>query len=80
MQLTIDQVFALRDVFAKEYHFKVVTQRLDTKTVPQQQAFRHLSNFVFEEDEDDALLIVYYAGHGGSKASEMGQISLSGYV
>lgn len=77
-RLTSGQVFALRDVFQQDYRFKVITQKLDTRSYPEPQAFRHLSNFVYEEDDENGLLIVYYAGHGGSEANEMGQISFTG--
>jgi hypothetical protein len=45
---------------------------------PQQQAFKHLSDFVYNNDGPTNLLIVYYAGHGGpgSQANDSGEITL----
>lgn len=78
MSLTSSQVSKLRKVFEQHYRFKVVTKSLDTKTVAQIQAFRHLSAFVGDEDDENGLLIVYYVGHGGTEATSLGNITLSG--
>ena len=76
--LTMCQVFTLRDVFRDLFKFSVDTRALSRDQLPQLQAHHFLSEFALREDADNGLLIVYYAGHGGSKASELGHITLSG--
>lgn len=47
----------------------------------QQQAQHFLSGFVAEEDEEQGLLIIYFAGHGYSEAyTKTGDIHITGYV
>ena len=70
----------MQAVFRDQYHFDVRKKLLHTQSDPQSQAFRHLSEFVDDENRPNRLLIVYYAGHGFSRAADTreGRISLSG--
>lgn len=72
------KVNELRGVFEDEYGFKVTLHKLDTEKLAEHQAYKHMADFLCEEDSSNSLLIVYYAGHGGSEVGEMGQITLSG--
>lgn len=58
------QVDRLSDVFSKRYRFGVTEKRLNTQKSAQLQIHRHLANFVYDEDDEHTLLIIYYAGHG----------------
>lgn len=62
------QIEDLKDVFENTYHFTVRQKQLETgrdgKADPSAQLNHHLAQFIYEEDKDDSLLIVYYAGHG----------------
>lgn len=64
MPLTPEQVKTLRAVLEKDYHFAVHEKYLHTRQSPQNQLICHLADFVRDEDDENALLIVYYAGHG----------------
>ncbi|KAK3616602.1 Phosphatidylinositol-4-phosphate 5-kinase [Elasticomyces elasticus] len=69
----------LRLVFEELYGFKVREETLNLKRKAQHQASRILSDFVHEEDAEQGLLIVYYAGHGyTSEASESGELNMIG--
>jgi hypothetical protein len=60
------QIGDLEKVFQTEYNFNVTRRALnppDNKDVTL-RIHMFLANFVFEHDADDALLIIYYAGHG----------------
>lgn len=61
-----------------QYHFHVRTRLIHAERDPQPQAFRYLSEFVDDENGPQRLLIIYYAGHGWSKAADDGKIKLSG--
>ena len=67
----------LQKVFQDKYNFKVYRRQINDKKKPQVQAHKYLSDFVYEEDGERTLLIVYYAGHGfaGEKA---GTLNLAG--
>jgi hypothetical protein len=67
----------LRKVFEDIYRFKVCEQRLNSQKRVDHQLRKHLSNFVHDGDADNALLIVYYAGHG---LPEGGKLWLQGYI
>ena len=58
------QVESLQNVLESDYGFKVYNKQLHIKKRPQQQALKHLSEFVEKEDAEQGLLIIYYAGHG----------------
>jgi hypothetical protein len=51
---------------------------MHTRTSPQIQAFKLLSNFVDAHAAPRTLLIVYYAGHGYRSVRGTGHIALSG--
>ena len=51
---------------------------MHTRTAPQRQAFKHLSNFVDTHDNPQTLLVVYYAGHGYQSLTGPGHLALSG--
>ena len=65
----------LTDVF----NYKVVPAVLkhDPKRLAQVQIMRHLSQFVYDEDGPNTLLIVYYTGHGTPELAS-GNLTLSG--
>ena len=61
------QIDRLRRVFEKRYNYSVretVLGQDEKGRSPQAQIQKDLANFVWEEDEDQTLLIVYGAGHG----------------
>ena len=68
----------LAQVFRTKYNFKVDVKEMHNDIHPQTQAFKHVSDFVYDEDGDRSLLIVYYAGHGWSEAANENSIKLSG--
>jgi hypothetical protein len=45
--------------------------------LPQTQANKAVASFVYDNDREGALLIVYYAGHG-SPAKVRGDLRMSG--
>lgn len=45
----------------------------------QVQVNKHLADFLYEEDAEDTLLIIYYAGHGMSDPVT-GRLLLAGYL
>jgi hypothetical protein len=74
--IQVDQLGSLwRDV----YKYKVVHKELTDhpKKLPQNQFNQYLSNFVADEDDEDTLLIIYYAGHGTPNSD--GSLGLAGY-
>jgi hypothetical protein len=76
------QIRDLRSVFSERYHFKVVGKPLnpitEKKISPRRWLQKHLADFVYDEDEKDSLLIIYYAGHGNPGPD--GELMLTGYV
>ena len=53
-------------VFENRYHFKVLKRSLNPdgdERVPQKWLQKYLVDFVHEEDKEDSLLTIYYAGH-----------------
>lgn len=73
------QVSKLGDIFQDVYGFKVQHRELGVDR-PGHQIMKYLSDFVFEEDDERALLIIYYAGHGHSNGVGPGNICIEGYV
>jgi hypothetical protein len=65
-----NQVAELRDVLEKEYKFLVVEILLDKTGGPQKQLNKHLASFVHDHDDEDTLLVIYYAGHGWRKKNK----------
>jgi hypothetical protein len=59
-------------VFTNEYNFVVNHKEISSKK-PTQQTSKFVTDFVYEHDEPDTLLIIYYAGHGWSKIAEPGE-------
>ena len=54
-------------------------RQIDVKKRPQQQALAHLATFVYEEDDEQGLLVIYYAGHGYSDVNmKSGDMMLAG--
>lgn len=76
--LTHSQLASLAKVLREEYNFVVESHLMHTRTAPQKQAFKHLSNFVDAHDDPQTLLIVYYAGHGYQSLTQPGHLALSG--
>jgi hypothetical protein len=65
-RVNLPQIADLKEVFEKKYNFNVTRHVLnppDNKDVTL-RIHMLLANFVYEHDADDALLIIYYAGHG----------------
>jgi hypothetical protein len=61
------QIDRLRDVFESKYKYNVretVLGHDEKGRSAQAQLQKHLADFVYDEDEDQTLLIVYGAGHG----------------
>jgi hypothetical protein len=54
---------------------KILTQ--DPRRTAQAQVNKHLSEFVFDHDDTNTLLIIYYAGHGRPGESS-GGLKLAG--
>ncbi len=56
----------LSAVFKDLYNFRVCPRTLNTGQgkKPKLQIHKHLADFVHDEDGQDTLLIIYYAGHG----------------
>jgi hypothetical protein len=67
-------------VLEDSYGFPVEYERMHMRRHPQVQAMKHVVDFLHKHDsiEPRTLLIVYYAGHGGSDPTSTGRISLSG--
>jgi hypothetical protein len=71
----------LENVFKNIYNYNVESVLIDSRqnVLPQAQANQAVANFVYKNDEDDTLFIVYYAGHG-SPGKARGDLKMSGYV
>lgn len=52
-----------------KYGFATRLERIDLQTHPQVQAAKHVADLVFERDDPEHLLIVYYSGHGLASAN-----------
>jgi Caspase domain len=79
--LTLKQVSNLEEVLSKQYNYRVFKTQLDITlpTRPQVLINYEVANFVKEQDAEDTLLILYYAGHGTPGRSP-GQLRLFGQV
>jgi hypothetical protein len=66
IQLSNPKVDRLEAVFKNRYNFTVRKRRLHTLQgkPARNQMNLHLAQFVLDEDGQDTLLIIYYAGHG----------------
>lgn len=69
----------LATVFEESYNFSVYKKHLHAYKgkSAKHQMNAHLAQFVLEEDGEDTLLIIYYAGHG-VKDKETGLLRLVG--
>lgn len=77
-RVNLPQIADLKEVFQKKYNFNVTRGVLnppDNKDVTL-RIHMLLANFVYEHDADDALLIIYYAGHGNP--GKDGELMLGG--
>ena len=63
-QLTPSQLLELKGVLEEKYGFETRLERMDLRTHPQVQAAKHVADLIFERDDPEHLLIVYYSGHG----------------
>jgi hypothetical protein len=77
--LTLEQVSNLEEVFSKHYNFRVFKTQLDISlpTRPQVLINYEVASFVKQQDAEDTLLILYYAGHG-TPGRTPGQLKLFG--
>ena len=79
LALLFRQVLGLQKLFESDYGFKVYNRQLNIKKRPTPQALKHLAEFVDEEDAEQGLLIIYYAGHGfGDEDVNSGDMRLAG--
>lgn len=66
----------------QRFRYKVIRQLLDSDSErpAHLQLMRYITEFLWEEDAHQTLLMVYYARHGSPKASEHGHhgLTLSG--
>lgn len=71
----IIQVSNLGSLFEDTFHYKVKKALLtkDPKHSPYLQAARYIIDFLWEEDDPNSLLVVYYAGHGAPKPRRGGR-------
>lgn len=60
------KVKELEAVFSNTFNYDVTRRllRKDPRSKAQNQANRHLACFVDDYDDDNTLLVIYYAGHG----------------
>ena len=63
------QVRRLTDVFKNQYNFNVHHGLLNQRYA-RHQLNRHFAEFLIEEDGENVLLIIYYAGHGIDEEDE----------
>lgn len=72
------QLHGLQNVLQERYRCDVQLELMNYKTHPQQQAFKHLANFVEAHKRPRTLLIIYYAGHGFDSGKDDNRMALSG--
>ena len=68
-------------MFKNLYHYNVSNFLIDSRktTSPQVQVNFEVAKFVHDNDQQDSLFIVYYAGHG-SPGKSPGELKMSGYI
>jgi hypothetical protein len=72
------KVSRLKKVLGERYRFNIQEKRLkDGNKTAQVQVNKYLADFVYDEDDRNTLLIVYYAGHG-IPGYAPGQLMLAG--
>ena len=59
-----EEIAALRKTFEDRFNFDVQEQVLENNDRVQSAVNKHVIDFVYEKQDPDSLLIVYYAGHG----------------
>jgi hypothetical protein len=71
----IIQVSNLGSLFEDTFHYKVKKALLtkDPLHAPYLQLAHHIINFLWEEDDSNSLLVIYYAGHGTPKPRRGGR-------
>jgi len=68
---TGEEVDELEAIFKNEYRYIVEKKQLvKERRSPQNQVQKILANFVYDYDDENTLLIVYYAGHGAPGKQE----------
>ena len=68
---TGEEVDELEAIFQNEYRYIVEKKQLvKERRSPQNQVQKILANFVYDYDDENTLLIVYYAGHGAPGKQE----------
>ena len=73
------QIASLRHVLKVSYNFSTHVKSWNTRRNAEHQLRAHISQVISEEDEEKALLIVYYAGHGlRGKGQKKGSWSFKG--
>ena len=73
------EVDELEKVFKESFKYTVVTEHLNSNTNTQLQLQYIVAQFVNKHDSEDALLIVYYGGHG-KPGHIYGDLELKGRV
>ena len=58
------QIYELARTFEDSYQYRTVQRLLTTKRSPQLQLNKYLADLLYEEDGENTLLIIYYAGNG----------------
>ncbi|KAL8740280.1 MAG: hypothetical protein Q9190_006998 [Brigantiaea leucoxantha] len=75
---TQEEIDKLEELFKTTFNYEVKkVQLLNGKQLAQVQINKHIADFLFDEDGDNTLLIVYYAGHG-TPGQRPGRLELSG--
>lgn len=74
-----DEVNRLKALLEQKFHYHAVIESLDRKTHVKVQAQVNwiISNFTYQHQDPETLLIVYYAGHG-KPGRNYGELTLFG--
>ncbi|KAH0557001.1 hypothetical protein GP486_005211 [Trichoglossum hirsutum] len=73
---TKDEVNRLEAVFRNIYNYRTTSKLINEDRKAQVQVNKYLSEWVYNEDGENTLLIVYYAGHG-VPGQDPGQLKLA---
>jgi Caspase domain len=72
---TAAEVDALGVVFSEKFNYTVLKNQIeDNGKLAQIQASKFLADLVYHHDEENSLLIIYYAGHG--EGGDPGKLTL----